>query len=151
MPAAIVNAFDGLKPLVDPILLEDSGATVASNVKLSSGSLNPLRGSTVLKALTKTQPKTLFRYGSSPVETEHWLEFLTRTDVMRSPIQDNQYGMLYWADGVEPRYAPNALILSGGSFPGGSYKLGIPAPATTPTLTGTVPAATSKSVTLTAI
>jgi hypothetical protein len=151
MPSAIVNTFNGLKPLVDPLLLEESDATVANNVKLISGSLNPLRGSTVLKALTKTQPKTLFRYGSSTVETEHWLEFLTRTDVMRSPIQDNQYGMLYWADGVEPRYAPNALILSGGSFPGGSYKLGIPAPANTPTITGTVPAATAKSVTLTAI
>jgi len=151
MPTASINAFDGLKPLVDPILLDAGGATVAANVKLISGALTPLRGTTTLKALTKAAPKTIYRYGTSNVETEYWLEFTSRTDVMRSPIVDNQYGMLYWADGVQVKYAPNSMIVSGSSYPGASYNLGVPAPSGAATISGTASAETSKSVTLTVV
>ena len=151
MPTAVVKAFDGLKPITDPVLLGPGGATVAKNLRLVSGAVQPVQNSTVLKACTKTLPKTIFRYGSSNDPTEHWLEFLDDTDVMRSPIIDNQYGMLYWTDGVEPRYAPNSLIVSGSSYPGASYKLGLPAPVGKPELSGTTPTAASKSITLTAV
>lgn len=151
MPTANIKAFDGLKPLVDPILLDNGSAQVANNVKLITGAILPLKGTTTLKALTKTAPQTIYRYGSSNVETEYWLEFLNRTDVMRSPIADNQYGMLYWADGTAVKYAPNSLIVSGSSYPGASYTLGIPAPASNPNLQGIAPTETDKSVTLTAV
>lgn len=151
MPTVAIKAFDGLKPITDPILLDNGAATVAKNVKLISGALAPLKNSTTLKALTKTAPQTIFRYGSSANENEYWLEFLARTDVMRSPIVDNQYGMLYWSDGVAVKYAPNSVILSGGSYPGGGYTLGIPAPVSAPTLSGTAATSASKSVTLTAV
>lgn len=150
MPTAAVKAFDGLKPLVDPVLLPQGSSTVASNVKLVSGAIQPLRGTTTLKALTKTAPQTIFRYGTSSNENEYWLEFLAKTDVMRSPIVDNQYGMLYWADGTDVRYAPNNLILSGSSYPGASYKLGIPAPLGRPLISGSTAAVASQAVTLTA-
>jgi len=151
MPTASIKAFDGLKPALDPVLLDQGAAQVASNVKLVSGAIVPLKGATTLKALTKTAPQTIYRYGDSSVETEHWLEFLSRTDVMRSPIIDNQFGMLYWADGTQVKYAPNSLILSGSSYPGASYNLGVPAPSDKPTVTGTAPAADAKSVTLTVV
>ncbi|MDV7400528.1 hypothetical protein RZS08_54435, partial [Arthrospira platensis SPKY1] len=102
-------------------------ATVANNVKLTSGAIEPLKGPSALMSLTKTAPQTIFRYGDSANETEYWLEFIKRTSVMRSPIVNNQYGMLYWSDGDEVRYAPNSLIISGSSYPGGSYILGVPA------------------------
>lgn len=149
MPTIQVKAFDGLKPITDPTLVEQGTATVANNVKLLSGAIEPLKGSTVLKPLTKITPQTIFRYGSSAVETEHWLEFTARTDVMRSPIVDNQFGMLYWADGVSVRYAPNSVILSGNSFPGGSFILGVPVPNNKPVMSGTTPAQASTSETRT--
>lgn len=151
MPTAAIKAFDGLKPIVEPTLLEQGSATIAKNLRLVSGAIQPLLGTTTLKALTKVAPATIFRYGTSATETDYWLEFLADTDVMRSPIVDNQYGMLYWSDGVQVRYAPNSLILSGASYPGASYHLGIPAPALKPTLAGTAPSAASKSVSLTAV
>ena len=151
MPTVNIKAFDGLKPLVDPVLMDNGSAQIANNVKLISGAVQPLKGTTTLKALTKTAPKTIFRYGSSSIETEYWLEFINRTDVMRSPIADNQYGMLYWADGTSVRYAPNTLILSGSSYPGASYKLGIPAPANNPNLGGTAPTEAEANVSLTAV
>jgi len=151
MPTAVISAFDGLNPSTDPVLLDQGAAQTANNVKLLSGALAPLNGTTALKALTKSAPKTIYRYGNSSVETEHWLEFLNRTDVMRSPITNNQYGMLYWSDGVQPKYAPGELILSGSSYPGASYNLGIPAPISKPTVGGTIPNEAAKSVTLTAV
>lgn len=151
MPTASIKAFNGLKPIVDPVLLEQGEATIATNVKLVSGAIQSLKGTTTLKALTKTAPATIFRYGSSSNETEYWLEFTNRTDVMRSPIADNQYGMLYWADGAAVKYAPNSLILSGASYPGASYTLGLPAPGSAPTISGTAPTTASTSVTLTAV
>lgn len=151
MPTADIKAFDGMKPLVEPVLLDAGSATLAKNAKLISGAIVPMLGTTALKSLTKTQPKTIFRYGNSSVETEYWLEFVNRTSVMRSPIADNQYGMLYWSDGTDVRYAPQELIVSGSSYPGASYKLGVPKPASAPSLSGSAASAASKSASLTVV
>lgn len=134
MPAIHIKAFGGLKPILDPLLLQQNDAQTANNVRLVSGALAPLNGTTTLKSLTKTAPLTIWRYGNSATETEYWFEFLVDTDVIRSPIASDPYGRVYWADGGTPKYAPSSLALSGGSFPGGSYNLGIPAPAAAPTI-----------------
>lgn len=139
MAAIVVKAFDGLKPVVSPLLLGPAEATVAKDVQLIGGTIVPLRAGTVLKGLTKSLPKTIFRYGSSPNEAEHWLEFTQETDVMRSVAVEDPYGRLYWTDGIKPKYAPSSLILSGSSYPGGSYDLGIPAPAAAPEISGSAP------------
>lgn len=139
-----VKAFDGLKPVIKPRLLPDSNAQVAQNVRLTSGSIEPVRGSTTLKATSLASPKTIFRYGSGAVEADYWLEFANDTDVLRSPIPNDQYDRLYWADGVNPpRYAPNSLILSSTPYPGSFYQLGIPEPSA-PSISGYTVAATGK-------
>ena len=138
MTAIVVKAFNGLKPIVDPRLLDNGDAQVATNVRLISGSLSPLKSATILKATTLYNPATIFRYGNSATETDYWLEFQNDTDVMRSPIANDQYDRLYWTDGDNrPRYAPNSLILSGNPYPGSSYELGIPKPGAKPTASGT--------------
>jgi hypothetical protein len=128
MGVITIKVFDGLNPIQDATLLKDTQATVALNTRLLSGSLSPLKGTTTLKALTKTAPATIFRYGNSSIETDYWLEFLADTDVMRSPVANDVYGRVYWTDGGAPKYAPNNLVLTGASYPGGSYTLGLPAP-----------------------
>lgn len=139
-----VKAFSGLKPIVKPRLLGDTEAQVAQNARLVSGSLEPLRGTTTLKATSLFNPKTIFRYGSSATETNYWLEFANDTDVMRSPIPNDQYDRLYWTDGINPpRYAPNSLILTSTPYPGAHYQLGLPAP-TAPTISSFTVAAADK-------
>lgn len=147
MPAIVIKAFGGLKPLLDPLLLQQGDATVANNVRLLSGSLTPLKGTSILKSLTKASPKTIFRYGTSSAEDEHWLEFTADTDVIRSPIADDDYGRVYWADGGTAKYAPSNLILAGGSLPGGSYTLGLPAPVSAPSATQTTFSPASGTIT----
>lgn len=146
MTAISVKQFGGIKPIVSARLLGANEAQVANNAKLVSGSLLPMKGTTTLQALQITAPATIFRYGTSSTETNYWLEFSQDTDVMRSPISQDQYDRLYWTDGNNvPRYAPNSMILAAGTgaYPRASYQLGIPAPATAPTLSGTTaPAST---------
>lgn len=145
MAAIDIKIFSGIKPLLDPHLLQASDAVVADNVQLTSGTIMPLLGTTTLKALTKTTPKTIWRYGTSSVETEHWLEFAADTDVIASPLPEDIWGRAYWTDGVKPKYGPSTAILSGSSYPGASYDLGIPAPTEKPLISGTAPAAASKA------
>lgn len=148
MPAIHLKAFGGLKPILDPILLGQTEAQAANNVRLVSGALAPLNGTTTLKALTKTTPQTIWRYGNSETETDYWFEFLVDTDVIRSPVAGDQYGRVYWTDGATPKYAPNSAAISGASYPGASYTLGIPSPAAAPSIvefTAAPSAATSET------
>lgn len=136
MTAIVLKAFNGLKPIARPRLLAENEAQVALNTRLISGSLEPLRGTTTLKSTSISAPKTIFRYGTSATETNYWLEFLNDTDVMRSPVPDDQFDRLYWTDGINPpKYAPNSMILSSQPYPGASYQLGVPAPTTKPEIT----------------
>lgn len=150
MGVITIKVFDGTKPLQDPTLLKDTEALVANNTRLLSGGLAPLKGTTTLQALTKLAPQTIFRYGDSPLESQYWLEFSAVTDVMRSPVASDSYGRVYWTDGSTARYAPNNLVLSGASYPGASYTLGIPAPTSAPTVSSfTAPPDASKTETRT--
>lgn len=139
MTAIAIKAFGGLKPIASALLLQPGEAQTANNARLVSGSLVPLNTTTALKALTKLQPPTIFRYGTSTSETDYWLEFASDTDVINSPIPNDVYGRLYWTDGGTPRYATNSQILSGSSYPGTSLVLGIPAPITAPIASGAAP------------
>jgi len=128
MTLIAVKSFNGQRPIVDARLLSDTDAQIAKNVRLISGKIGPLRGTTTLKATTIQNPVTIFRYGSSATETNYWLEFAQDTDIIRSPIANDSFERLYWTNGNnKPRYAPNSAILSGnGTYPGASYELGIP-------------------------
>jgi len=149
VPAIHLKAFAGLKPILDPLLLQQSDAVLAENTRLVSGALSALKSSTTLKSLTKTAPQTIFRYGNSATETDYWLEFLADTDIIRSPIAGDVYDRLYWVDGGTAKYAPNTLILSGGTYPGGSYNLGVPAPTTALTVSTFTPGSGSTAETRT--
>jgi hypothetical protein len=146
MTAISVKQFGGIKPIISARMLGANEAQTALNAKLVSGSLLPMKGATTLQALQSSNPATIFRYGTSSTETNYWLEFAQDTDVMRSPIAQDQYDRLYWTNGSGvPRYAPNSMILQAGSgaYPRASYQLGIPAPTTAPTLSSTTAPATS--------
>jgi len=138
MSAIVVKAFNGLKPISNALLLDPSDAQVANNVILNSGSLRPLNATTKLKGMTKVGAKTIYRFDpqNDQAEENYWLEFEEDTDVMRSPIAQDQWDRLYWTDVPdEPRYAPASMVIGGGgTLPGGSYMLGVPEPSSPPTV-----------------
>lgn len=151
MPNVSLKTFGGLRPISDPVLLNQGEATVASNVKLVSGAISALLGTTTLKALTKTAPVSIFRYGTDASDSNYWLEFTTDTDVMLSPIAADSFQRAYWSDGSQIKMGVNSTIVSGSTYPGSGYILGLPSPATAATVSGTAPATASSSTALTAV
>lgn len=144
MPAIVVKAFGGMRPIVEPRLLDPSESALARNVRLISGAIQPLRASTTLRALNIAGAKTIWRFGNSSNENEWWLEFANPTDIIRSPIPSDPWSRTYWTDGSTPKYAPSSLLLSGsGALPGGSYTLGVPAPTAQPNVSGTASSAST--------
>ena len=115
MAAIVVKAFNGLKPIVDPVLLSNEDSQVAQNVLLTSGAMRPMNAVTQMKALIKIAPKTIYRFDpdNNQPESAFWLEFAKDTDLMRSPIAQDQWKRLYWTDAPNgPRYAPATLVLT---------------------------------------
>jgi hypothetical protein len=146
MVAVTIKSFNGMRPIAHPLQLQPNEAQLAQNVRLISGAIAAMRGTTTLKATTTTLPQTIYRFGSSSNESNYWLEFAGDVDVMRSPIVQDQWDRVYWSDGAKPKYGANDVVLSGGSYPGGSYLLGVPAPATAPSVTGYTAPATYTAV-----
>ena len=134
MPAIVVKAVGGMRPIVEPHLLDPSEGVLARNMRIVSGAIEPLRGSTTLQATSVASPQTIWRYGNAEAESSWWFQFAGDVDIIRSPIADDPYGRAYWSDGGAPRYGPSSVLISGASYPGSSYILGLPAPATAPSL-----------------
>ncbi len=132
MPAIVVKALGGMRPIREPHLLDPSEAVLASNVRLQRGSVEPLRASTTLQATTVINPATIWRYGNDAAEGNWWFNFLVDTDVISSPIPNDPHGRAYWTDGSTAKYGPASLLLTGASLPGGSFNLGVPAPTAAP-------------------
>lgn len=143
MAAIITNAFGGERPITQPRLLNDNEAQVAKNVRLVSGRIEPMKGTTTLKALSNALATTIFRYGNNDTETNYWMEWTNHVHAVRSPIANDQYDRLYWTgegsgSTLYPRYAPNDMVISGnGAYPGGHYRLGLPKPPATISASGT--------------
>lgn len=149
MTLIAVKAFGGERPISSAQLLQANESQLARNVRLVSGAVAPLKGLTTLRALTNAAATTVYRYGESSDENQYWLEFVGDVDVIRSPIASDSYARVYWTDGTYPKYGPNSTVISGSSYPGGSFRLGIPKPANAPTISGTAPTSAASTETRT--
>lgn len=134
MPAIVVKAIGGMRPIVEPHLLDPSEGVLARNMRIVGGAIEPLRGSTTLQAVSVATPQTLWRYGNDAAEGNWWFQFAGDVDIIRSPIAADAFGRAYWTDGGVPKYGPASLLISGVSYPAASYNLGLPSPLVPPTL-----------------
>lgn len=135
MAAVVIKGFAGMRPAMNPRLLETGESQNAKNAKLNNGSLRPMKQTRIAAAISGT-PGTIYRYGDEAVENQYWLQFTGDVDVMKSPVHSDQYRRLYWTDGTYPKYAPESLFLGAGTLPSGSYRLGIPKPGVKPSVNG---------------
>lgn len=132
-----LGPFGGLRPALEPHLLGENEAQTALDARLETGALDGLPANTVLKPLTTAPVVTLWRYPHT-LETNYWLEFIGRADVARSPVIGDVHDRIYWTDSGGAKYGPASVVLSGSSFPGAFYKLGVPLPTNVIVATGTL-------------
>ena len=121
-----LKGFRAQKPLYHPTLLNDIDAQTASNLRLETGALRPLRGPTTIQAQTETGTVlSIYRYSDSV-----WLEWTTDVDAVGSPIPNDSYDRVYFTGDSYPKFSVNSIITTGGApYPANAYRLGIPSPA----------------------
>lgn len=136
MAAFVIKRFAGMRPIIDPRLLQDGEAQVASNVRLQSGALTPYKGYSSTGISVGRTASTVKRIYPTTNNTK-WLSWTTEADVFESPIIDDQWDRIYWSGDGAPKYGPKSFVTTGNPpYPSQYYTLGIPKPANTPRATG---------------
>lgn len=138
MPELRIALFGGQIPLADPRLLPDYAAQIAINTKLWDGKLGAYRQPLTVVTPSKSGTKrSIYRFGQDVTdESQYWLHWTTDVDVAKSPIAGDTAEKTCWTGEAEPRITDSTLALTGGGtdYPIAWYKLGVPAPAATPSV-----------------
>jgi len=132
----VIGAFKGELPILDPTLLSDQNAQVARNLYLRRGTLKAERGYDSRSVTTVINPKTLWRYPNGNGGAGFWFTWGTNVDVVKSPLANDEWDRIYWTgEGGYPRVAGIDKATTGSApYPGGSWRLGVPAPTSAPTV-----------------
>jgi hypothetical protein len=147
MPYLKLDGFSGLSPRTGPTNLQPNQAQIANNVKLQSGEIRPWRNPTAVYTPGLSDVHTIYRLENTAIGSTAWLEWAEDVDVVPGPVADVTDFRVYYTDGVAPRKTNWNLATTSGTgakpFPDASYKMGVPAPTTAPSLvktggTGTV-------------
>lgn len=137
-----LRAFSGIAPRLDPRRLGDLNAQTAKNCDLRSGTLRALNGTSAVWPLTKAGTiKTIYRFGQTVSdESLYWFHWPDEVDVARGQIAGDTDERTYFAGDStfgHPRVTKASIALTGGTtYPMASYRLGVPAPASAPTIGG---------------
>jgi hypothetical protein len=128
------NKFSGTAPGVAPRLLSDEFGQIAKDCDLSSGRLVGIHYNTDVFTLASANKQSIYHYeyGSSGAV---WLQWDEEVSVAKGPIPGDLDDRLYWTGQGYPRIGNSTTIVSGTSYPGNSWRLGVPAPPNAPVVT----------------
>ena len=142
-----VATFSGKAPKISAKLLPEDIGQEAINCNLESGQLRAWKDAdTVTVSNTmgavSSSTETIFLYEDADTDAtsdDKWLSWNIDVDVQPSPIAEDSYQRIYWTGDSYPKYAANAVAITGTSgFPAAGFRLGLPQPsAPTIAITGT--------------
>ena len=132
------RAFRGELPILDARLLPENNAQVARNLYLRRGTLKAEKGPAPVSGLPSVaSPSTLYRYPGGNDGDGFWFAWGNgkRVNVVKSPLANDAWSRAYWTGDGEPKMAGIDIATAGTPpYPGGSYRLGVPAPHGSPTV-----------------
>lgn len=134
-----VTGFGGVSPRTSDRLLPDNGAVEATNCKLYSGELVPLRGLGNLYDPTKAGPfNSIFKARNGASQTA-WFTWNVDVDCVRVPLATEVESRFCWTGEGVPKMAKYNAAVAGSleNYPvtAAEFMLGIPNPQTAPTVT----------------
>jgi hypothetical protein len=141
MAVVKILAFGGMVPITDDRLLPDTAAALSQNCYLYTGQLVGMVSPKFIRNMTNAGYGRAYRIPNNYYDAEHiedstWMEFShIDTDVLRSPIVDDQYDRYYWASPAGPPQVNSlARIKTNYTTPGSTppYTLGVPNPSVAP-------------------
>lgn len=132
MPVINSKLFNGIAPSVSDKNKRDTLATIAQNVFLQSGRIEPVKAAVNSATVTTSLRKSIYLMGSNWLQ---WTEEYVR--VVPSPIANNNDNAFYFTGEDYPRVSWSSIAFTSPPYPAASYRLGVPAPLLAPTLTTT--------------
>ncbi len=130
------NTFRGMAPRIAPERLAKGFAVIAKNCRFDNGNLRPAFANVPVKALARTV-RSVFRLGrTQPDDTLYWLGWAAAgVKAVYGAIAGDTSERLYFTGDGPPKVTNLQLAVNGATvFPNVSYRLGIPAPASAPTV-----------------
>lgn len=134
MPAIDITVMQGMKPRVEPFLLPDNNSVLARDCHFDSGIISPLKDDVLSAISFPFTPKTIFHYRDN-----FWFSWNGDVDVVRSPVSQDDYGRVYYTDGVYPKVTMSSIATGGAIRPTAYYRLGVPAPSSVITVSAITP------------
>jgi hypothetical protein len=123
-----IKTFGGMLPRVNPRLLQDQNAQVATGTKLRSGSLVPFNAPSILEQLDSPTDvyRTLYQYEHTAEDI--FLTFENDVDIVKGPVANDQYNRTYITGLDKPRGFDTSLVASTDATidETNSYELAIP-------------------------
>lgn len=130
MPGFILADFGGMSTALSPKTLKANIATYAKNCEVGDGRLKPLKTTQAVSPNPlATAPQSIYEY-----TTGVWFEFSTDVNVARVPNAFDITNKVVITGDSYPRLTRDDVALGASPLPVGSYRLGLPAPITAPTV-----------------
>ena len=133
-----LESFAGIAPAKSARLLGETLGQKAENVTFTTGRLSPIEEDLAVATLSNGQRQSIYYYERIGVDGGSVFQFNeANVSVVQSPIAQDTYERAYWTGQDYPRMGTYTSMISGSVFPAASYRLGVPAPTSAPTLAKT--------------
>lgn len=138
MPIIDITTMLGMKPRMESALLPGSNASLAQDCIFDTGVLMPVTQDRATAVTFPMVPTSIFHY-----RDEFWFAWDRDVDAIRSPVARDEYGRVYYTDGLYPKVTTAAIATGGTIRPTAYFRLGIPAPSAVLTVSAITPPAGS--------
>ena len=128
MKALRLSFFGGAVPRAGRRTLQDNQAQVATNARLTSGQLAPLRDIVLVNNPAITGLLSIYKL--TQAGTDYWLGWTTDVDAVKGPIAGDTTNRTYFTGANEPRVTNFTLAAASSPYPGSWYVLGVTPPIT---------------------
>lgn len=131
-----LGPFGGANKAVHPKMLPEGAGTVSLNHKVGRGDLRPWREPLTVDSTIGFGRKSIYLMGrDKPTDQKYFFAWSTVVHAVRSFLADDTTKRTYFTGSGAPKVTDNIMGLSGYPYPTSYRDLGIPKPATTPTVT----------------
>ena len=138
MTAIHIKGFRGAVPRISPRLLQPNQATAATNLRITSGRIDPLPGLSLADNAAQ-EVKTMWRYRhfTDSGFVDNWMTWANDVDAVKSLVADDGLGRVYFSsEDFEPRMTTYTdAVTASPSIPAAWFGLGVFAPTQAMTIT----------------
>jgi hypothetical protein len=138
MPIIDITTMLGMKPRMESTLLPEFNASLAQDCVFDTGVLMPVSQDLATAVTFPMVPTSIFHY-----RDEFWFAWDRDVNAIRSPVSRDEYGRIYYTDGLYPKVTTAAIATGGTTRPTTYFRLGIPAPSAVLTVSVITPPAGS--------